>query len=260
MSEPIELLWAQWPAPPHVRALTTTRGGGESRGPYASLNLASHVDDDPAAVAANRARVRNAAALPAEPVWLDQVHGVRVIDAAAEATPDTQADGSYARAPDVVCAVLTADCLPVFLCDRDGTRVGLLHAGWRGLAAGIIEQGVEALALPASRLLAYLGPAIGPRAFEVGPEVRAAFMAQDPAAQAAFIPGDGGRYRADIYRLARQRLTRLGLSAVFGGDRCTYEDSARFYSYRRDGRCGRMASLIWIESRRAGAIGVPATQ
>lgn len=248
MTEPIELLWARWPAPPRVKALTTARRGGESGRPYASLNLAAHVGDDPAAVAANRVRLRSAAGLPAEPAWLDQVHGIRVVDAALVA-PDVQADGSHARVPGVVCAVLTADCLPVFLCDRDGTRVGLLHAGWRGLAAGIIEQGVAALALPPPQLLAYLGPAIGPRAFEVGPEVRAAFMAQDPAAQAAFAPGNGDRYRADIYLLARQRLTRLGVGAVFGGDQCTYEDGARFYSYRRDGRCGRMASLIWIEAK-----------
>ncbi len=248
MSESIELLWVPWPAPPQVKALTTTRRGGKSIGPYASLNLAGHVGDDPAAVAANRTRLRTAARVPAEPVWLDQVHGTQVIDAAL-AAPGAQADGSHARVPGVVCAVLTADCLPVFLCDRDGTRVGLLHAGWRGLAAGIIEQGVAALALPPARLLACLGPAIGPRAFEVGPEVRTAFMGQDSAARAAFIPGEGGRYWADIYLLARQRLERLGVSAVLGGDRCTSEDSGRFYSYRRDGRCGRMASLIWIEAK-----------
>lgn len=247
MSEPIEMLWAQWPAPAQVKALTTTRRGGVSAGPYASLNLAGHVGDEPANVAANRARLSMAAHLPAEPAWLDQVHGVRVIDAAA-ATPGVQADGSYARMPGVVCAVLTADCLPVFLCDRDGTRVAMLHAGWRGLAAGIVEQGVAALALPPARLLAYLGPAIGPRAFEVGPEVKATFVAQDGAAQAAFAPGVDGRYWADLYLLARQRLAGLGVDAVYGGDRCTHEDGGRFFSYRRDGRCGRMASMIWIEA------------
>lgn len=247
MTEPIELLWAQWPAPPQVKALTSTRGGGASTGPYASFNLAGHVGDDPAHVAANRARLRAAACLPAEPVWLDQVHGIQVIDAVST-TPGKQADGSYACVPGVVCTVLTADCLPVFLCDRNGTRVALLHAGWRGLAAGIIEQGIAALGLPPAQLLAYLGPAIGPCAFEVGPEVRATFMAQDGAAQAAFAPGTGGCYWADLYLLARQRLALLGVDAVFGGDRCTHEDGARFFSYRRDGRCGRMASLIWIEA------------
>ncbi len=246
MSESIELLSAPWPAPPQVKALTTTRGGGVSTGPYASLNLAGHVGDDPVYVTANRTRVRNAARLPAEPAWLDQVHGVQVVDAAA-AVPGP-ADGSYARAPGVVCAVLTADCLPVFLCDRDGTRVAVLHAGWRGLAAGIIEQGIAALGLPPAQLLACLGPAIGPQAFEVGPEVMAAFMAQDDAAQAAFVPGVAGRYWADLYLLARQRLARRGVHAVFGGEHCTHDDSARFFSYRRDGRCGRIASLIWIEA------------
>lgn len=246
MSYSIELLWASWPAPPQVKAFTTTRGGGVSAGPFASLNLASHVGDDPAVVEGNRTLLRAGAQLPAGPVWLDQVHGIEVIDAAG-ATPGVPADGSYARAPGVVCAVLTADCLPVFLCDRDGTRVAVLHAGWRGLVAGIIERGVVALALPPARLLAWLGPAIGPRAFEVGPEVRAAFMAQDGAAQAAFVPGADGHYWADLYLLARQRLARQGVEAVFGGEHCTYEDRGRFFSYRRDGRCGRMASLIWIE-------------
>lgn len=248
MRDSIELLWARWPAPPQVKALTTTRGGGVSTGPYASLNLASHVGDDPASVAANRARLRAAADLAVEPVWLDQVHGTRVVDAATTA-PGTQADGGYACAPAVVCAVLTADCLPVFLCDRAGSRVALLHAGWRGLAAGIIEQGVAALTVPPGELLAFLGPAIGPHAFEVGPEVRATFMAHDPVARAAFVRGEGDRYRADLYLLARQRLQHLGVKAVFGGEQCTYQEDARFFSYRRDGRCGRMASLIWIEAR-----------
>lgn len=246
MTEPVALLWARWPAPARVKALTTTRAGGVSAAPYDSLNLAAHVGDDPTAVAANRARLRAAASLPAEPVWLEQVHGTVIVDA-AQAASGVQADGSHARAPGVVCAVLTADCLPVFLCDRDGTRVAVVHAGWRGLVAGIIEQGVAALNLPPARLLAYLGPAIGPRAFEVGPEVRAAFVTQDAAAQDAFVPGDGDRHWADIYLLARGRLARAGVSAVFGGEECTYEDRARFYSYRRDGRCGRMASLIWLE-------------
>lgn len=234
-----------WPAPANVRAAVTTRAGGASRAPYDSFNLAAHVGDDPGAVRANRAQLRDALRLPAEPVWLRQVHGVNVIDA-ARATIEPEADGAFALQPGAVCAVLTADCLPVFLCDRAGTRVAVLHAGWRGLAAGVIEQGVLALGVPGRDLLAWLGPAIGPRAFEVGPEVREAFVRDDAQAADAFRASRGDRYQADIYRLARQRLACLGVAAVHGGDFCTATDRARFFSYRRDGACGRMASLIWL--------------
>lgn len=245
MMKPLEFVYPDWPAPPNVRAVVTTRTGGFSRGPYASFNLGHHVGDDPQTVARNRARLREALALPAEPLWLDQVHGRQVVDAAASA-PGVMADGAYTDRPGVVLAVLTADCLPVFLCDRAGTRVALLHAGWRGLAAGILEAGVRALAVPGSALLAWLGPAIGPLSYEIGDEVRQAFVAQDPAAAVAFEPHGEGHYRADLYALARQRLNALGVRAVFGGRHCTFLEQDRFYSYRRDGACGRMASLAWL--------------
>ncbi len=235
-----------WPAPTNVRAFSTTRAGGVSRGPYASFNLGDHVGDDPAAVARNRELLRAALQLPAEPVWLRQVHGTRVIDAAQE-DAHGEADGAWSAQPGAVCAVLTADCLPVVLCDRTGTRVAALHAGWRGLAAGVIEQGVRALGGAPDELLAWLGPAIGPRAFEVGPEVRTAFVSHDAAAAGAFAPGGDGRYLADLYALARLRLGALGVTGIHGGGFCTVTDRERFFSFRRDGSCGRMATLIWLE-------------
>ena len=244
MIEP-EFILPDWPAPATVRAAVTTRVGGSSAKPYDSFNLALHVGDNPQAVATNRAQLHAALKLPAEPLWLRQVHGVTVVDAAA-GKAETEADGSFATRPGVVCAVLTADCLPVLLCNRAGTKVAALHAGWRGLAEGVIEAGVAALAEPGNELLAWLGPAIGPEAFEVGAEVRAAFVALDSAATNAFRARPGGKYLADIYQLARQRLAALGVTAVYGGGLCTVGDDARFYSYRRDGVTGRMVSLIWI--------------
>ncbi len=244
MAEP-RFIIPDWSAPANVRACVTTRAGGVSRPPYASLNLAAHVGDDPQAVVANRARLRAELALPGEPAWLTQVHGVTVVDAAQPAD-QPQADGAFATAPGAVCAVLTADCLPVLLCDRAGTRVAVLHAGWRGLAGGVIEAGISALGVAGGELLAWLGPAIGPEAFEVGDEVRAAFVTRDPAAALAFRPHGNGRLLADIYLLARQRLAGLGVTAVSGGGLCTVADRDRFYSYRRDSATGRMASLVWL--------------
>lgn len=236
----------EWPAPPNVHAFFTLRSGGASAGPFASFNLAQHVGDAPAAVAANRARLRDALSLAREPVWLSQVHGTRVIDAnAAEGGSALEADGSYSEQAAVVCAVLTADCLPILLCDRAGTRVAALHAGWRGLAAGVVAAGVAAMGPRGAALLAWLGPAIGPQHFEVGPEVRQAFLARNPNAAAAFAPGRGDRWFADLYALARGELSACGVNQVFGGGLCTVSDPARFFSYRRDGQCGRMASLIW---------------
>ena len=232
-----------WPAPARVRAFTTTRVGGVSGGPYNSFNLADHVGDDPKQVQVNRKRLRQAADLPSEPVWLRQVHGTEVVDAAAG--PAT-ADGSFTDAAGTVCAILTADCVPIFLCDRRGTMVGALHAGWRGLAAGVIEAGVERMDVPGASLLAWLGPAIGPAAFEVGEDVRAAFVCADADAARAFVPSAHGRWLADLYQLARRRLERLGVTAVFGGDHCTATQADLFYSYRRDGATGRMASIIWL--------------
>ncbi|POZ60275.1 peptidoglycan editing factor PgeF [Chromobacterium alticapitis] len=239
-------LEADWPAPAKVRTLATTRSGGVSQPPYASLNLGAHVGDEPEAVAANRARLRDE--LPAEPAWLNQVHGVTVVDAAAVGASAPDADASFSRAPGVVCAAMTADCLPVLLCDEAGTVVAAAHAGWRGLCEGVIEAAVAAMNEPPSRLMAWLGPAIGPDAFEVGAEVRQAFLAQDPAAEAAFVDIDNGKYLADIYALARLRLEKLGVARVYGGDFCTVIDRDRFFSYRRDGVTGRMASLIWLEN------------
>jgi YfiH family protein len=233
-----------WTAPPNVRALTTTRRRGMSRGPYADFNLGDHVGDAPAAVAANRARLR--LHLPADPLWLKQVHGTRCV-VAEEAAAGVEADASVSFRPGTVCAVLTADCLPLLLCDAGGTVVAAAHAGWRGLAAGVIESTVAAMRRPPAEILAWLGPAIGPAAFEVGDEVRAAFVAHDAAAAAAFVQHGAGKWLCDIYELARQRLAALGVRRVAGGNLCTVADADRFYSYRRDGATGRMASLIWLE-------------
>lgn len=242
---PPELIVPDWPAPAHVRAVQTTRRGGVSRGPYASLNLGDHVGDDAACVAANRARL--GALLPAEPIWLRQVHGVAVADADS-ASPGSAADAAIARRPGRVCAVMTADCLPVLLCDRGGSVVGAVHAGWRGLCAGVIEATLAAMRVPAADVLAWLGPAIGPQAFEVGDEVRAAFLAHDAAATAAFAPHGQGKWLADIGRLARRRLAAAGVRAVSGGGQCTVADRERFFSYRRDGVTGRMATCVWLSA------------
>ena len=234
-----------WPAPANVRALITTRAGGVSRGPHASMNLAAHVEDDPAAVAENRRRLR--ARLPAEPLWLDQVHGTRAV--CAERSPATpQADAAYTRRPGTVCAVLTADCLPVLLCDEAGTVACAAHAGWRGLAAGVIEAAVQAMDAPPEKLLACFGPAIGPQAFEVGADVREAFVSRSAGAAAAFAARENGKWLADLYLLARQRLNASGVTHVFGGGACTFAEAERFYSFRRERVTGRMASLIWMES------------
>jgi polyphenol oxidase len=233
-----------WPAPRNVRAVVTTRAGGSSRGPYDSFNLGAHVGDDPAAVERNRERLR--ASLPADPVWLQQVHGTKVVDAAT-ALPLARADAAVARIRHVVCAVLTADCVPVLLAGRGGDVVAIAHAGWRGLSAGVIEAAVASTGTPAASVIAWLGPAIGPRAYEVGPEVREAFVRRDAAAAAAFVPRHDDRFLADLFMLARQRLAAAGVGAVYGGGRCTYTEAERFYSYRREPATGRFASLVWID-------------
>lgn len=261
----LAIIEAEWPTLPcepttgrgaRVRALTTTRDGGLSHGPYASLNLAAHVGDDPARVAGNRDRLQAALHLPAPPRWLNQVHGCAVCTAeAATAAPTSappSADAVLTTRPGIVCAVLTADCLPLLLRDRDGTVVAAVHAGWRGLLHGVIESAIESAraalpAQPAAPLLAWLGPAIGPQAFEVGAEVRDAFVAHQAEAAAHFQLGRPGRWLADLYGLARARLASAGVHQVSGADHCTYSDPRRFFSYRRDGVTGRMASLIWIE-------------
>lgn len=248
MNEALEWIFPVWPAPGNVQARTTTRTGGVSSGPYQSFNLADHVGDSAGAVSKNRARLVAELGLEAEPVWLSQVHGVRVIR--ADDVTDRFADGSFTQSPGVVCAVLTADCLPLLLCDRTGSRVAAVHAGWRGLASGVVEAAVDAMACDGSQLIAWLGPAIGPDAFEVGGEVREAFLDHDDDARLAFTPGREGRWYADMHVLARQRLQRRGVGAVYGGHWCTWTERQRFFSYRRDGRTGRMATLIWLE--RAG--------
>jgi len=234
-----------WPAPPGIRALITTRSGGASSGVFTSMNLGGQVGDDAAACRENRARLRSM--LPAEPLWLRQVHGNTVVEAPL-AAPETVADGAVARVPGAVIAVLTADCLPLLLCDRQGTAVGVVHAGWRGLAAGVIENTVAKMQVDPSQLMAYLGPAIGAAAYEVGEDVRREFVAADQRAKAAFANRSPGKYLADLYLLARQRLAKMGIMAVHGGGFCTFAESGRFFSYRRDGPTGRMASLIWMEN------------
>ena len=231
-----------WPAPENVRALVTTRAGGVSLAPYDSLNLGDHVGDDPAVVLRNREILGGESAC--EPLWLSQVHGtdIAIVGAAGQGVA---ADGSVSRLPGAACAVMTADCLPVLLCDRAGMVVAAAHAGWRGLCAGVIEAAVAAMGVPAGEVLAWLGPAIGPDAFEVGGEVREAFMAHDPAAALAFRARNG-KWLCDIYRLARQRLSAQGVAGTWGGGLCTFTDAERFYSFRRDGVTGRMASLVWL--------------
>jgi hypothetical protein len=239
-----EFLRPNWTAPLGVHAAMTTRAGGVSAGPFASFNLASHVGDEAAAVAENRRRLRAALNLPAEPAWLEQVHGIRV--AVVPGHSQEPADAVVTFTAGQVCAVLVADCLPVFLAGRDGRRVGVAHAGWRGLAAGVIEATVAALDCEPGELVAWLGPSIGPAAFEVGAEVRDAFLAHDAGSGIAFRPGLEGRWFADLAALARRRLAGAGVGGVHGGELCTYSDAARFYSYRRDGVTGRMAALAWL--------------
>lgn len=232
-----------WPAPENVRAFQTTRQGGHSAAPYASLNLGTHVGDQPLVVARNRMLL--APLLPSEPVWLNQVHGIAVADAGnAGCLPEADACVSAHRG--AVCVVMTADCLPILLCDDKGTVVGAAHAGWRGLCDGVIEATVQAMQVPASTLMAWLGPAIGPEKFEVGDEVRSAFVAKQDEAASAFVPGENGKWLADIYQLARLRLQALGIERVYGGDLCTYIDEQRFFSYRRDGVTGRMGTIIYL--------------
>lgn len=244
-------LTPEWTAPPGVRALSTLRGGGLSAGHYASFNLAQHVGDDPELVRANRALLRAAAELPGEPLWLEQVHGVEVVEHRGDNEAAVlRADAAVAFTPGRVCVVMTADCLPVVFADLAGTRVGIAHAGWRGLVGGVLEATIAALQVPPDRLVAWLGPAIGPSAFEVGAEVRAAFIARDAEHETAFVRNATGRFQADLYRLARQAMRRAGLTSVTGGGRCTSSEASEFFSFRRDGgRTGRMATLAWLEPR-----------
>ena len=233
-----------WPAPANVKALQTTRHGGVSAAPYDTLNLGMHVGDNPQAVARNRQLLEPL--VPSEPVWLEQVHGTVVANADA-ASCRVQADACIARHRGAVCVVMTADCLPILLCDEAGTVVAAVHAGWKGLAAGVIEATVNAMEVAPHRLIAWLGPAIGQEAFEVGAEVRAVFIAHQARAAEAFVAHGGqGKYHADLYLLARQRLEALGIRKVSGGNYCTYRQKDKFFSYRRDGVTGRMGTFIWL--------------
>jgi YfiH family protein len=237
----------EWPAPPGVRAAFTQRGGGVSAPPFDSLNVGMHVGDAAVAVAENRRRLRAQLGLPAEPAWIEQVHGSCVVDldALADTAPCATGDGVLSHHAGRICVVQVADCLPVLLAAQDGSAVAAAHAGWRGLAAGVLEATVAALGITPGRLLAWLGPAIGREHFEVGDEVRAAFVGQDGGTASSFERNARGRWQCDLVALARRRLAALGVTAVSGGSWCTYSDPARFFSYRRDGQCGRMAALVW---------------
>jgi len=235
-----------WPVPPRVRAWVTERAGGASTGSYATLNLATHVGDSPERVAANRSLLRAGMQLPAEPVWLEQVHGATVLDLDNDAV--VPADGAVTSRAGVVCAVLTADCLPVIFAGRDASRVGVAHAGWRGLLSGVLPAAVSALRTPPAEIVAWLGPAIGAASYEVGADVRDAYLARDASAAAAFTPNARGRWQADLYALARASLAKAGVGAVHGGGFCTYRDADRFFSHRREAPCGRFATLVWLAS------------
>jgi len=239
------LILPDWPLPAGVKACSTTRGGGISLPPYDSLNLGTHVGDVASAVESNRERLMGGASLPQMPLWLEQVHGTRVVRLDGQTPTDLCADAVYSNVPGQVCAVMTADCLPVLFCSHAGDEIAAARAGWRGLCNGVLEQTLAAFTAEPGHISAWLGPAIGPQQSEVGPEVRAAFIAVDSVSAAAFTP-HGDKFLADIYLLARQRLQRAGVKLIYGGDRCTVSEISHFFSYRRDGITGRMASLIWL--------------
>lgn len=233
-----------WPAPPRVKAFVTTRLGGVSRAPYDSFNLGDHVGDALGDVASNRALL--SVYLPAAPVWLRQVHGTHVV-VAENVESGVEADAAHTAKPGLVCAILTADCLPVLICDRNGTQVAAVHAGWRGLSQSVIERAIAAMRVPPPELLVYLGPAIGPSHYEVGDDVRDQFINDDENAVTAFMPKSNGKWLANLYELAQLRLRRLGVEEIYGGNYCTFDDREQFFSYRRDGQTGRMAALIWLD-------------
>lgn len=249
MSSMNDWIIPDWPTPSNVKSLFTTRNGGGSSAPYASLNLGDHVGDEPLIVKQNRALLRRF--LPGEPEWLQQVHGTKSVNLDEhDCTSPCEGDAAFSRCPGVICTVLVADCLPILLCDRAGAVVAVIHAGWRGMAEGIIERTVSAIGKLNTPLMAWLGPAIGPDHFEVGEEVRKTFIEHDETSALAFIsrsPRNNGKWLADLFLLARQRLTNAGVAEIYGGGECTFSDPARFFSYRRDGKTGRMAGLIWLE-------------
>ena len=244
-----------WPAPASVRAASALRIGGVSPRPWSALNLGEHVGDEPVRVAANRRLLGRALDLPEAPAWLEQVHGREVLQLDGSTLPATRiADGAATGRPGRVLAVLTADCLPVLFCRTDGSRIGIAHAGWRGLAEGVLEAAVEAMDAPADQVLAWIGPGIGAAAYEVGAEVREACLAADPGAADCFTAGSPGHWQCDLAGLARRRLAALGVAGIHGGQWCTHSDPERFFSHRRDGAerpTGRMATLIWLDACKA---------
>jgi YfiH family protein len=244
MSANKDWLVPEWPAPENIHAATTLRTGGVSASAYASLNPALHVGDKTEKVTENRQIIKNMLSLPSEPVWLNQIHSNLVIDA-AKSEALQQADASYTKEPGIICTVMTADCLPLLVCDTDGTCVAAIHAGWRGLLAGVIANTIQAL--QKQNLMVWLGPAIGPECFEVGAEVRDVFVSKSASFISAFKEQEHDRWLADIYQLARTELSIVGIDKIYGGGFCTVTEQARFYSYRRDKETGRMATLIWRE-------------
>ena len=243
---PYNWLIPNWDAPQNIRAVTTTRQGGVSLPPFDSMNLGDHVNDDADAVQRNREILIHTLGLPEQPVWLNQIHS-NLVSNLDDPQPLIDADAAFTTQKNKACVVMTADCLPVLFCNTQGTVVAASHAGWRGLHAGILEKTVEAMHEPPEQIMAWLGPAIGVNAFEVGEEVREAFISAQTQAEQAFKPKPNGKWLADIYTLARLRLEAIGVKQIYGGGECTYSDAERFYSYRRNPSTGRMASLIWIE-------------
>ena len=244
---PSEWLIPNWDAPNNIKAVMTSRQGGFSRAPFDSMNLGDHVDDDLHSVAKNRESLKQKLNLPNDPLWLTQIHGVTIANADQQNQGKVEADASIAHQSGSVCAVMTADCLPVLFCNQQGTAIAAAHAGWRGLHAGILEQTVKALNCPAEEVMAWFGVAIGEEYFEVGDEVREAFVSVQVEAEKAFVPSvNAGKWLADIYLLARLCLQAIGVRKITGGEYCSYKDKERFYSYRREAKTGRMASLIWM--------------
>lgn len=241
----MSMIVPNWSVPVNVRACSSTRKGGVSQAPWNSLNLGDHVGDDPEHVRVNRQRLLELGDLPSMPQWLEQVHGTDVLPLSWQTPASLRADAAYTRTPGVVCAVMTADCLPVLFCSQDGQEVAAAHAGWRGLCNGVLEETLNAFSASPAEISVWLGPAIGPNAFEVGPEVREAFIAQNPGDSAAFRPA-GEKFYADLWLLAKQRLQACGVRQVWGGGQCTHTQAEQFFSFRRDGVTGRMASLIWL--------------
>lgn len=248
MTQKLTALYPSWQVPPNIHAFTTLRDGGVSRAPYASFNLGDHVEDEPSAVKKNRDLLVERFGLPQFPLFLSQIHSTRVIRLPYPGE-DIKADAVYTDKPGQVCLVMTADCLPVLFTSKKGNEVAAAHAGWRGLCDGVLEATVKQFQCPRDEIIAWFGPAIGPTAFQVGPEVVAQFIAQDAQAERAFVAdsANAGKYLGNLYQIAAQRLQRMGVMRISGGEHCTYTESDKFFSFRREMKTGRMASLIWFD-------------